>query len=81
MFIGAIGGGAEIAMAADFRVMSPNSKIGFVHGKMGLTPAWGGASRLVEVFIIYTMYLSFRFVRFIGVYKVFILLPLIPLTT
>lgn len=45
---GALGGGAEIAIAADFLVMSPCSRIGFVHGKMGLTPAWGGATRLLQ---------------------------------
>ncbi|CAH1400307.1 unnamed protein product [Nezara viridula] len=45
---GAIGGGSEIAMAADLRIISPGSKIGFVHGKMGLTPAWGGAGRLIQ---------------------------------
>uniref|UniRef100_A0A1B6C159 Enoyl-CoA hydratase n=1 Tax=Clastoptera arizonana TaxID=38151 RepID=A0A1B6C159_9HEMI len=41
---GALGGGAEIAMACDFRLMSNNplTGIGFVHLKMGIIPAWGG---------------------------------------
>lgn len=45
---GALGGGSEIAMAADLRIMSPGSRIGFIHGRMGLTPAWGGAGRLMQ---------------------------------
>ncbi|XP_018908770.1 ethylmalonyl-CoA decarboxylase isoform X2 [Bemisia tabaci] len=48
---GAIGGGAEVATACDYRLMSnePNTKIGFVHSKMGIAPAWGGLLRLVDI--------------------------------
>lgn len=47
--IGALGGGAELAVSCDFRLMSGKSKaFGFVHAKMGILPAWGGTTRLVE---------------------------------
>lgn len=46
---GALGGGAEIATACDFRLMSESCNgFGFVHAKMGIIPAWGGTTRLVE---------------------------------
>ena len=44
----AIGGGAEVCVACDLIVMSQNASIRFVHGRMGLTPAWGGGTRLEE---------------------------------
>ncbi|KAH9523675.1 enoyl CoA hydratase domain-containing protein 1, partial [Bulinus truncatus] len=44
-----LGGGAELCTACDFRVMSPKAKIGFVHLKMGLTTAWGAATRLTKL--------------------------------
>ncbi|XP_014245564.1 ethylmalonyl-CoA decarboxylase-like isoform X2 [Cimex lectularius] len=46
---GAIGGGSEIAASADVRIMERGSKIGFVHRKMGIVPAWGGTSRLKRI--------------------------------
>ncbi|XP_066999689.2 ethylmalonyl-CoA decarboxylase [Anabrus simplex] len=47
---GALGGGAELAVACDFRLMMENAKgIGFVHSRMGIVPAWGGATRLVSL--------------------------------
>lgn len=48
---GALGGGAEISTATDFRVMSNSAKtrIGFVHTVMGIIPAWGGLARLVQI--------------------------------
>lgn len=43
----ALGGGAEIAVAAcDWRIMTQDAQIGFVHGRMGLTPGWGGGVAL-----------------------------------
>ncbi|XP_069463601.1 ethylmalonyl-CoA decarboxylase isoform X2 [Ambystoma mexicanum] len=45
----ALGGGAELSTACDFRLMTPNSEIRFVHKHMGLVPGWGGAARLVQV--------------------------------
>jgi enoyl-CoA hydratase len=38
----AVGGGAELASACDFRVAAPHARIGFVQGKLGITTAWGG---------------------------------------
>jgi enoyl-CoA hydratase/carnithine racemase len=46
---GALGGGSELAMACDFRLLtSDTGGIGFVHSHMGITPAWGGCTRLVH---------------------------------
>ena len=42
----AVGGGAELATACDFRVVTPTSKIQFAHAARGLIPGWGGLSRL-----------------------------------
>ncbi|MBM4359699.1 MAG: enoyl-CoA hydratase/isomerase family protein [Deltaproteobacteria bacterium] len=44
----AVGGGAELAVACDLSVMGPRATLRFVHGQMGLTPAWGGLTRLEE---------------------------------
>ncbi|XP_063237110.1 ethylmalonyl-CoA decarboxylase-like isoform X2 [Bacillus rossius redtenbacheri] len=47
---GALGGGAEIAIACDYRLLTREAAgIGFVHGRMGIAPAWGGGLRLAEV--------------------------------
>ncbi|XP_060072268.1 ethylmalonyl-CoA decarboxylase-like [Ylistrum balloti] len=43
----AIGGGAELTTACDFRVMTNTARIGFVQMKMGVLTGWGGATRLV----------------------------------
>ncbi|XP_006200094.1 ethylmalonyl-CoA decarboxylase [Vicugna pacos] len=45
----ALGGGAEITTACDFRLMTADSEIRFVHKEMGIIPSWGGATRLVEI--------------------------------
>ncbi|XP_062952720.1 ethylmalonyl-CoA decarboxylase isoform X1 [Cynocephalus volans] len=45
----ALGGGAEFTTACDFRLMTPESEIRFVHKEMGIIPSWGGTSRLVEI--------------------------------
>ncbi|XP_038057723.1 ethylmalonyl-CoA decarboxylase-like isoform X2 [Patiria miniata] len=45
----AIGGGAEIITACDFRLVSPSSVIQFIHARMGLSPGWGGGTRLVRL--------------------------------
>lgn len=45
----ALGGGAEMATACDFRIMSQSAKIGWVQGRMGLTTGWGGGARLVQL--------------------------------
>lgn len=43
------GGGAEIAAACDQRVMSQDADIGFVHSRLGITTAWGGARYLLQL--------------------------------
>ncbi|KAF0686242.1 Aste57867_21947 [Aphanomyces stellatus] len=45
----AIGGGAEITTACDFRVMARSATIQFVHARMGVSPGWGGGARLVQL--------------------------------
>jgi len=45
----AIGGGAELAVACDFRVMSGSASVGFVHGRLKITSAWGGGPDLVTL--------------------------------
>ncbi|KAM9806188.1 ethylmalonyl-CoA decarboxylase isoform X2 [Syngnathus typhle] len=45
----ALGGGAELTTACDFRLMAPGSVIQFVHKRMGLVPGWGGGARLVRL--------------------------------
>jgi enoyl-CoA hydratase len=42
----AIGGGAELALACDFRLMGPNANIEFKHLRLAATPAWGSILRL-----------------------------------
>ncbi|KAK8760834.1 hypothetical protein V5799_027896 [Amblyomma americanum] len=44
----ALGGGAELTTACDFRVMVPGAEIQFVQVRMGLVPGWGGTTRLVR---------------------------------
>lgn len=43
------GGGAEIAVACDQRVMAEGADIGFVHARLGITTAWGGARFLLQL--------------------------------
>jgi enoyl-CoA hydratase len=42
------GGGAEVAVACDMRLMSEEADIGFVHSKLGIATAWGGGQRLLR---------------------------------
>ncbi|MDE0065085.1 MAG: enoyl-CoA hydratase/isomerase family protein [Gammaproteobacteria bacterium] len=44
----ALGGGAELAMACDFRLATPNASIGFLQGTLNITTAWGGGPDLIE---------------------------------
>jgi enoyl-CoA hydratase len=44
-----LGGGCEVALAADIRVVSESSHFGFKQVALGITPAWGGRRRLVRL--------------------------------
>eukprot|EP00611_Tribonema_gayanum_P006564 TRINITY_DN1582_c0_g1_i5.p1 TRINITY_DN1582_c0_g1~~TRINITY_DN1582_c0_g1_i5.p1 ORF type:complete len:318 (-),score=80.38 TRINITY_DN1582_c0_g1_i5:442-1395(-) len=45
----AVGGGAELSTACDYRVMSSAAHIRFVQVKMGVSTGWGGAARLTRI--------------------------------
>ncbi|MGI8329456.1 enoyl-CoA hydratase/isomerase family protein [Actinomadura scrupuli] len=45
----ALGGGAEVAVAADIRVAADDIKIGFTQATLAIMPAWGGAERLAAL--------------------------------
>lgn len=42
----AVGGGAELALAADWRIADPAAELRFVHAGFGLVPGFGGLRRL-----------------------------------
>lgn len=44
----ALGGGAELAVACDFIIAAPTSRIGFIQGKLNISTAWGGGIRLLH---------------------------------
>ncbi|MFE7741217.1 enoyl-CoA hydratase/isomerase family protein [Nocardia sp. NPDC057455] len=45
----ALGGGAEVAVAADIRIAADDIKIGFNQVSLAIMPAWGGAERLARL--------------------------------
>ncbi|XP_030052725.1 ethylmalonyl-CoA decarboxylase [Microcaecilia unicolor] len=45
----ALGAGAELITACDFRLMTPGSEICFLHKQVGIVPGWGGGARLVQI--------------------------------
>lgn len=45
----ALGGGAEVAVAADIRLAADDIKIGFNQVALAIMPAWGGAERLTAL--------------------------------
>ncbi|WAR23436.1 ECHD1-like protein [Mya arenaria] len=45
----ALGGGAELATACDFRIMSKEAKIGFVQARLNVATGWGGCTRLAKI--------------------------------
>ncbi|MFL0808968.1 MAG: fatty acid oxidation complex subunit alpha FadB [Agarilytica sp.] len=42
----ALGGGFEVCLACDFRLMSTKAKVGLPEIKLGIMPGWGGTVRL-----------------------------------
>ncbi|HEY7113887.1 MAG TPA: 3-hydroxyacyl-CoA dehydrogenase NAD-binding domain-containing protein, partial [Thermoanaerobaculia bacterium] len=46
-----VGGGTELALACDYRLMSdaPRSRIGLPEVRLGIYPAWGGCTRLPKL--------------------------------
>ncbi len=44
-----LGGGCEVALAADIRIVSETARFGFKQVELGITPAWGGRRRLVQL--------------------------------
>ncbi|HLE23051.1 MAG TPA: enoyl-CoA hydratase/isomerase family protein [Anaerolineales bacterium] len=45
----ALGGGAEIAVACDLRVMADGAALGMMHVRLAISPAWGGGQRLLRL--------------------------------
>lgn len=44
----ALGGGAELATACDFRIAKESAECGFVQSNIGILPGWGGGALLYE---------------------------------
>jgi enoyl-CoA hydratase len=44
----ALGGGSELAMSCDFRLMVKDAKIGQPETRLGLIPGWGGTLRITK---------------------------------
>ena len=42
------GGGCELLLLCDMVILESHAQLAFRHAKMGLSPAWGGLTRLVE---------------------------------
>lgn len=45
----ALGGGAELSTSCDYRIMTNNAIIGFIHITINASPGWGGAHRLYDI--------------------------------
>ena len=45
----AMGGGCEIALACDLRIIDSSAKFGLVQLSLGLTPGWGAGQRLLRL--------------------------------
>ncbi len=45
----ALGGGAELAVACDFRIAASHVQIGFIQGRLNIATAWGGGEDLMRL--------------------------------
>ena len=45
----AFGGGCELSLACDFRIMAKGGKIGLTELTLGLIPGWGGTQRMAKL--------------------------------
>ena len=45
----ALGGGAELALACDFRVLAAHAHIAFIQGRLKVSTAWGGGGDLAAL--------------------------------
>ncbi|CAN8001329.1 unnamed protein product [Ixodes hexagonus] len=45
----ALGGAAELSVVPDFRLLTPDAQVEFVHLRMGILPAWGGTTWLTRL--------------------------------
>jgi enoyl-CoA hydratase/carnithine racemase len=45
----AVGGGVELALACDWRIIAPDAELRFVHASIGLVPGLGGLRRLARL--------------------------------
>ncbi len=45
----ALGGGSEIALACDMRILDEKARLGLIQIRVGVTPGWGAGQRLLRV--------------------------------
>jgi len=45
----ALGGGFEVCLSTDYRIMTPSAKVGLPEVKLGIFPGWGGTVRLPRI--------------------------------